>query len=377
MLIGVDAGLAAYRRGMGNYVFSLLEELRRVDSAHEFIVYDGRDPVSVVSPNRSWRAVSVGPANYPIREQLSLPLRCTRDRTDLLHCPANTCPLVLPRQIKLVVTIHDVMFMMPHSELPASASIYHRAGALYRRITARHAARRADAIIAVSRKSASDIERYLGVPAERIRVIHEAPASRFRRFDSPSALGAVRAAGVTGRFILALGGADPRKNTRRAIEAFAAAAKFQAKGLKLVVVGLSPRSIPTFGEHAERCGVGGEVVFTAFVPEETLVAMYKAAEMFLYPSLYEGFGLPVLEAMACGTPVIASTAGSLPEVAADAAVLVDPSDICAIADAIGRVATDAEFHTDLIRRGSARARLFSWERAASQTIRVYEECLRA
>lgn len=379
MRIGIDAKFLGYRHGHGNYSFSLLSHLGRANTPHRFFVYSTSDVHEGTLAELRATSLDVqrlGPANYIVRDQLGLPVRALRDHLDLLHCPDHSCPFNLPARTTLLVTLHDVMFMMPRSELPASSSIYHRAGALYRRITARHAARRAAAIITVSRKSADDIQRYLGVATDRIHVIHEAPASRFRRLEPEGALAFVRAAGIAGKYILALGGVDPRKNTRRVIEAFAAAKEAAAAGLTLVIAGLPVRSIPGFASHAERLGVRDEVVFLDFVPEETLVALYNAAEMFLYPSLYEGFGLPVLEAMACGTPVIASTTGSIPEVAGDAAILVNPSDTRAIADAIVRVAGESDLRHELIRRGEARAREFSWERAARETIRVYEECLR-
>lgn len=374
MRLAIDAGLASYRRGIGNYVFCLTDQISRLNDGPEFLVYSrARIPSDAAKPPFS--ATILGPNNYAIREQLSLPLRCLLDQVDLLHCPANTCPLLLRPSIKLVVTIHDLIFMMRESQLSSEFDVYHAAGSLYRRITARHAVKRAAAIITVSQKSASDLQRYLQVPAERIHVIQEAAAPRFTRMDPLLARDTVRAAGINCAFLLALGGADPRKNTRGVIEAFAAARAARAKHLKLAIVGLQRRCFPIFVEHAERCGVRSDVIFLEFVPEQTLVAMYNAAEAFLYLSRYEGFGLPLLEAMSCGSPVIASVAGSIPEVAGDAAILVDPSSSAAAADAIARIVANEGLRAELIRRGNNRVRLFSWERAARETVKVYEECL--
>lgn len=378
MRIGIDAKFLAYRRGHGNYSFSLLSHIGRLDSSHEFLVYStgNVDRGTMASlANGRLRVLPVGPENYIVREQMSLPLRAARDRVDLLHCPDHGCPFILPRKAKLVVTLHDVIFMMQGSELPRPTSLYQRVGGAYRRLAARYMARRADAILTVSQTSARDIRRYLGVPASRITVAHEAAGEAFRRLNPTEVDAAVRGLGISGPFMFALGGDDPRKNTARVISAFARFKATSRVSYQLVIAGLPSRALTALRRLAQSMGVEEHVSFLGFIPEHTLVALYNAAETLVYPSLYEGFGLPVLEAMACGTAVISSTTGAIPEVAGDAAVLVNPYDVDAIAAAITRVVLDRALRESLIDMGFQRAAEFSWERCARQTLAVYERCM--
>ncbi|MHB8381099.1 MAG: glycosyltransferase family 4 protein [Candidatus Binataceae bacterium] len=381
MRIGIDAKFLAYRRGHGNYSFSLLSNVGRLNSSHEFLVYATgnveRGTLASLANGRL-RVLPVGPGNYILREQMSLPFRAARDRVDLLHCPDHGCPFILPRKTKLVVTLHDVIFMMQGSELPHPTSLYQCVGRAYRRLAARHMARRADAILTDSQTSARDIRRYLGVPASRIVVAHLAAGEAFRRLNPTEVNATISGLGISSPFIFALGAVDPRKNTARVISAFARfRARSSAFAHQLVIAGLSGRALTAFRRLAQITGVEEHVKFFGFISEPTLVALYNRAEALVYPSLYEGFGLPVLEAMACGTAAIGSTTGSIPEVAGEAAVLVNPYDVDAIAAAMTQVALDRALRDSLIERGIQRAAEFSWERCARQTLAVYERCLAA
>jgi glycosyltransferase involved in cell wall biosynthesis len=177
-------------------------------------------------------------------------------------------------------------------------------------------------------------------------------------------------------FILALAGVAPRKNTRRIIEAFALLQDDVARDYQLVLVGLPPSAKQDFLQYAQNLSVANQVVFTGFIPEEDLVALYNLAKVFVYPSLYEGFGLPVLEAMTCGTPVITSPRGSLPEVAGDAALFVEPLDPEAICRAIIQVVTDKDKAEKMRKQGFDRVNMFSWHRAAEEMLQIYESVVR-
>ncbi len=314
------------------------------------------------------------PYQYAVWEQFWLPRWAASDRVDLLHCPANTGPLVLPRRVKIILTLHDVIFLLPPAVTPLSPSPYQRLGRAYRRVVATRIVNRAAAIIAPSNRTRDDVVRWLGVPPDQIQVIHNAPDAVFRRLPRSAALDDVkRRYGLREQFILAMGGVDPRKNTSNIIQAFARAKREHRLPHQLVIVGLPPRASGRFADAADALCVGGDVVLLDFVPEEALVSLYNAATVFLYPSLYEGFGFPVLEAMACGTLVVASAAGSIPEIAGDAALLVNPIDTAELADAIARLMFDESLRQILARKGIARAAEFSWTRTATATMRVYEE----
>lgn len=377
MRIGIDARLLTYRRGIGNFVYNLLAALAELPNAYSLVLYvDDPRAVGLVPTGSRFTVKVLAPRLYPLWEQFSLPLAAARDQLHILHCPANTAPLRLPQQIRLVLTIHDVMYLLPVSVLSESPSLYQRLGQLYRRLVVPRVAPLARAIITDSVYSRQDIIKYLPVPAESVRVIWGAPSHACRVITDTAILANIRAKyGLNSRFILALAALDPRKNTARIIEAYARFRRQATGRYQLALVGLTPAGRARFRQLAETLGVADEVIAAGFVPEEDLVALYNAAELLAYPSLYEGFGLPVLEAMACGTPVVTSPSGSLPEVAGEAAVMVDPLNIEAIADAFWRVVNETDLRQELIVKGLAQTQKFSWQQAAVQTLEVYRNVM--
>ena len=371
--IGIDARLITYRRGIGNFVQHLLDALARLDTQHEFVLYvdsQAAVPLAPVHPRFTTRVV--GPPIYPVWEQFSLPAQLRRDRIDVLHCPANAAPLRMPRSTRLVLTIHDVMYMLPRSTLPASPSLYQRIGRGYLRWAVPRVARHAAAVTTISEFSRADIARYITTNAP-MTVVYEAPGPAFRMLDAERAAATVRALGVTSPYMFALAALDPRKNTARVIDAFARALPNLHASQQLVLVGLAPGARVFFGKQLRALGIESRVLLLGFVTEDELVALYNAAELFVYASLYEGFGMPLLEAMACGTAVLASTSASVPEIAGDAALLVDPTDVAAIADAMSRLSTDAPSRMALKERGRVRAKRFTWEQVARDVMTVYEQ----
>ncbi len=378
MKVGIDARFASYRRGIGNYAYHLITELTRIRNHHQFVVY--ADASMAADDLAKWAAegsrVHVYPSYpYVLWEQVFLPRWAARDGLDLLHCPGNTGPLTLPRCVKVVLTLHDVMYLLPHTVVPQSMSPYQRLGRVYRRVVAPRVAARAQAIIADSDHTRNDVANRLGIPPVRIRVIHPAPDAAFRPLPRGEALDDVkRRYGLRDPMLLAMGAVDPRKNTLGILRAFALARQQGALRHQLVIVGLPRSVLARFVRLASALGVEEDVVFLDFVPNDMLVKLYNAATIFLYPSFYEGFGFPVLEAMACGVPVIASTAGSVPEIAGDAALFVRPDDIHGLGRAIVTLAADESLRQTLVRKGAARAATFSWERTAAATMRVYDEC---
>lgn len=372
--IGIDARLVTYRRGMGNFTYNLLKELAKLSTDHEYLLYVD-DPAALpllpTAPHFSAKVLS--PKFYPIWEQIILPLQVAKDRLDVLHCPANTAPLQLRPNTKLILTIHDVMYLMPPQTIPLSPSRYQQLGRFYRRHIVPSASRRATVINTVSEQSRLDIETYLGKVRASVIVTHEAADPAFQMLPNSVQLAAIRTKyGLSKRVLLALGGIDPRKNTKRILESFV---RFQQRlpGIfQLIIVGMPLDAQSSYRKLVHTLDAAASVVFTEFVPERDLIALYNIAELFLYPSLYEGFGLPVLEAMACGTPVLTSSVGSIPEVAGSAALFVDPYSIEAIEAGMSQILTDSIFAQQLQVAGLARAKLFSWQTVAQEMIRLYE-----
>jgi glycosyltransferase involved in cell wall biosynthesis len=284
----------------------------------------------------------------------------------LVHDPTGAAPLGLT-SARRVVTVHDVIpYVYPQTCSRLDWLIY--------RFWLPLVVSRLDAIITVSAQSKSDIVKYLRVSPEAVIVIPEAASTNYRPLSATACQPVLARYGIDFPYVLYVGSIEARKNLPRLLQAFAYL-QGRLEHWKLVVVGARRwKSSPVY-ETVRRLGLEQRVHFTGYVEEADLPALYSAASLFVFPSLYEGFGLPVLEAMACGTPVVTSNTSSLPEVAGDAALLVDPYDVAAIAKAVRRLLEDTALAADLRTRGLARAAQFNWERTARETIAVYERVL--
>ena len=265
-----------------------------------------------------------------------------------------------------MVTIHDLGYL----HFPRAHRLLDR---LYLDLSTRFNARAAAHIIADSQATKRDLVERYGVEPSKISVIYPGyDEEAFQPVREREAIEAVKARyGIAGDYILFVGTIQPRKNLVRLMEAFSLL-KRQAADLQLVIAGKKGWLYEAIFRRVEELGLEGQVVFTGYVAEEGLPALFSGARLFVFPSLYEGFGLPVLEAMACGTPVVCSNASSLPEVAGDAALLFDPLDVEGMAAAMGRVLGDERLRAELIERGLQRARGFSWEKCARETLAVLE-----
>jgi len=259
--------------------------------------------------------------------------------------------------------VHDLAFLrMPELLTPQSRRYY---GQIHR------AVRNTERIIAVSERTRCDLVELVGAPPDRVEVVHEAADPRFRPPSAAEVAAARQRFGLADEYFLFVGTREPRKNLGRLLEAYAALVDGAPDAPALAIAGRPGWLADDLAARAEGFGIGPRVRWLGGVGPDDLVGLYGGAVAFVFPSLYEGFGLPVLEAMACGTPVVASTGGSLPEVAGDAALLVDPLDVPALRHALGRVWREAGLREELRGRGFARAAGFSWRAAAEQTLDVY------
>jgi glycosyltransferase involved in cell wall biosynthesis len=235
--------------------------------------------------------------------------------------------------------------------------------------------RAADVIIAVSECTRRDAVRLYGIDQAKIRVVYEGVNPRFRPLDDREQLEALRHRyALPARFLLYVGTIEPRKNLPALFEAFK---QIGLPGVKLVIVGKKGWLYDETFARLQALGLEREVVFTGFVPDDDLPGLYTLAEAFVFPSLYEGFGLPVLEAMACGTPVITGNVSSLPEVMGDAGILVAPGDVGGLVTALKRVLTDSHLRAQMSAKGLAQARKFTWEKAAQETLAVYRRVMQS
>jgi glycosyltransferase involved in cell wall biosynthesis len=357
--------------GIGTYVRNLVTGLARQDDDAQYVLIcrpGDRDFVAALGPR--FQPVVDRSANYSAREQLSVPFALRRARVDLFHAPHYVVPPLIP--CPYVVTIHDCIHLRFPQYLPNRAAYY------YARAMMTMAARRAQRVLTVSEASKDDILHFLRVPAEKVEVIYNALDERLASPPTPEETGRVRDRFLlTSPFVLYTGNIKPHKNVDRLIEAFSILRRRGFEDVKLLIIGDEISKYQNLRRLVHRFQLHQQVRFLGFVPDATLAALYRLASVFVFPSLYEGFGLPPLEAMAAGAPVITSNVSSLPEVVGDAALLIDPLDAGAIADAMARVLTDAALRASLIARGHMRVKAFSWTRSVARIRQVYEELVRA
>jgi len=299
------------------------------------------------------------------RLHIPLPVELFTGPLDLFYSPDFVLPPVW--RARTLLTVHDLSFVCyPQT---ADPRLYR-----YLNVVVPRSVRRADHILADSQNTAHDLTALWGVPPEKINVLYSGVEPYFRPLTDGTELARVRKRyNLPPRFILSVGTLQPRKNYERLIRAFAQLMDNLQHGtcnLHLLIAGGKGWLYESIFDCVRQLGLEKEVLFPGFVAEEDLPALYTLADLFAFPSLYEGFGLPVLEAMACGTPVVCSEASSLPEVAGDAALLVDPLDVESWTEAMGRALEDEELRRELVARGLAQARRFTWERAAMQWFEI-------
>jgi glycosyltransferase involved in cell wall biosynthesis len=364
--IGIDAR-RLHDFGIGTYIRNLLRHLARLDRDTEFVVLaHPSDCDSLTSLGRNFRIVPESAANYSVAEQVRIPLTLLRERVTLFHAPHYVLPPLVT--CRSVVTIHDCIHLMFPQYLPS------RLAFTYARKSIELAARRATRVMTVSESSKRDILRFVDIPADKIDVIYNAYDERFGVEPREEEVIRVRERyQLHDEFVLYAGNVKPHKNLERLIEAFNLVRQRGLDHLKLVLIGDEISKYARLRRAVHSHQLHKYVRFLGYLPEETLAVMYRLAGVFVFPSLYEGFGLPPLEAMASGTPVVTSNVSSLPEVAGDAAVLVDPYRPEAIADGIQRVLCDESLRRDLRAKGLARAHQFSWEASVQRVREIYNE----
>jgi len=364
--IGIDAR-KLHDFGIGTYIRNLLRHLARIDSQTEFVIFcRPEDGETLAQVGENFRPVPETSSNYSIAEQLKIPLAVKREGVTLYHAPHYVLPPLV--RCRSVVTIHDVIHLMFPQYLP------NRVALRYAKWSITQAAHRATRVMTVSESSKRDILRFVDTEPEKIDVIYNAYDERFAMEPREEDVVRVRERyQLTDEFVLYAGNVKPHKNLERLIQAFHLVRQRGLDHLKLVLIGDEMSKYTALRRAVHQHQLHKYVRFLGYLPEETLAVMYRLAGVFVFPSLYEGFGLPPLEAMASGTPVVTSNVSSLPEVAGDAAVLVDPYDPQAIADGIYRVLTDEQLRREMVHKGIARAGQFSWEQSVRRIRQIYGE----
>lgn len=373
MHIAINAHLLAHTRnfrraGVSNYTERLLLHLGQIDRANRYTIFTtrglgGRD--LGLPPNFQVRSSLLPTINPRVRvpwEQLAAPALLRLAGADLYHGVLNVMPLA--GRVPSVVTIHDLSpFLFPQT--------FRRVNRTYTRWAIRVACRRATHLIAVSEFTKREIVRWLHVPPERITVTHNGVDTRFRPPDPVELEVFRRRKGLPERFILFVGTLEPRKNLPTLLEAYAQIAR--DTDAPLIIGGGKGWLYDSIFAKVGELNLGDRVRFAGFLEDDELPLWYAAASVFTLPSLYEGFGIPLIEAMACGTPVVTTSSSSLPEVVGDAGLIVPPTDADQLGAALLRALGDQGLREDLRQRGLAQARKFSWLDMAERTLAVYRD----
>jgi glycosyltransferase involved in cell wall biosynthesis len=372
MRIGIDAtALPPQPVGAGYYIINLIRALSLLKTEHQIVVFaqKARRGLFELSEESTLEWVSVSDKNPAIRliwEQAAFPGLVRRHKVDLLHSLHYTRPLKLP--CKSVVTFHDMTFLL-------FPQFHTRAKRLFFPLAIRYSAASADAIIADSENTRQDAIRLLGISPQKIFGVPLGVDERFRPFTDPFILSQVKEKyTLPDHFILYVGLVEPRKNLSLLVESYK---NLISEGIPhpLVIVGRLGWMYQSVLKEIERLGLKDRVHFTGYIPFQDLPMVYNLADIFVYPTVYEGFGLPPLEAMACGTPVITTAVSSIPEHVGDAGILVPPNDARAITRAMAAVLSDAALKEKLIERGPKQASYFTWERTARKTLQVYQKLI--
>lgn len=369
MRIAIDAhsvgtGLA----GNETYAANLIEALAEIDSVNDYTLYVTRRDAVDRFRNR-WSNFNVRitlPHSPLIRIPLTLSAELRKNPVDVLHVQFTSPPFA---PCPVVVSIHDLSF----EHLPET---FNRRSRTQLRLTVRRSARKAARIIALSNHGRQDIVSTYGVLPETVTTIPIAAPRTFQPVVDKTELQRVRDTyGIDGQYILTVGSIQPRKNLRRLISSYSYLrhARPDSNLPKLVLVGKRAWLYDETLQAIQDNGLLDSIILTGYVPERDLPALYSGAVCFVYPSYFEGFGLPPLEAMQCGVPVIAGNRTSLPEVVGDAGLLVDPFDVRALGEAIGDLISNSDFRENLRAKGLARARRFDWRETARRTLDVYKE----
>lgn len=367
MRIGIDARIVHYARGgISNYVSRLLVSLAALGIDSDFYVLHSRKDRTPPAPGPNFRPIACWTPSHHRLERWMLGAEAARLRLDLLHSPDFIPPAFGYR--RSVITVHDLNFIYYPQFLTAASHRYYNQQIKW-------AVRRTDHILADSRATKADLISLLDVEPEKITVVHLAADPAFRPLSEAQTRQVAARYDLEPGYLLCVGTLEPRKNIPGLLQAYRSLLDARATGAPLVLIGGKGWLYDEIFEQVEKLALTGQVCFLHNVPDADLVELYNGAGVLTTPSFYEGFGLPALEAMACGTPVVVADRASLPEVVGEAGLLVDPDDPDDIAQALARALTDEPLRERMRELGLAQAAHFTWEKAARETLGVYQRVL--
>jgi glycosyltransferase involved in cell wall biosynthesis len=377
MRIGIEAQrlFRKKKHGMDMVVLELIRNLQEIDKENEYVIFvspDVDDQVIRETPN--FKIIRLAGGFYPLWEQLALPMAAKKAGCQLLHCTSNTAPLFSP--VPLMVTLHDIIYMESSYRklFRGSSTLYQKFGNAYRKYVVPRILNKSRKIITVSHFERQRIAEFFKMTGDnRLEAVYNGVSSHFRVIADEQELKRVREKyKLPGHYFFFLGNTDPKKNTPNTLKAYSAYVKQHGKEVKFVMLDYERTELEKILTAINDPELIDQIILTGYVVNTDLPAIYAQAELFLYTSLRESFGIPMLEAMASGTPVITSNTSSMPEVAGNAAMLTDPSDPDDILAAMNKITGNKLLRNDLIEKGLLRATHFSWKAMATNVLAIYQ-----
>ena len=376
MKIGIE-GQRLYRKrkhGMDMVALELIKELQQLDKKNEYVIFIKPDEDNrIFEPADNFKFVELGGGPYPTWEQFALPKAAKAEGCDLLHCTSNTAPL--NPGMPLIITLHDIIYMESISLFKKGGTAYQKFGNMYRRFVVPRVMKKSDKIITVSEFEKNRIREFFGFPPDddRLVAIYNGVSGHFRKIDDEKELQRVKERyHLPDRFLFFLGNTDPKKNTKGTLKAFSDYLKKTGDDMYLVMLDYEQNELEKLLAEIGDKELINRIVLTGYVINTDLPAIYNLCKVFLYPSLRESFGIPMLEAMRCGAPVITSNTSSMPEVSGGAAHIIDPFKPEEITEGIIKILSDDDYRNDLIEKGFRQSAKFSWKNMAKKVLKLYE-----
>ncbi len=378
MKIGIEGQrlFRSKKHGMDMVALELIRNLQQIDHENEYVIFvkpDEDDQVIKETPN--FRIEKLNGGFYPQWEQIALPKAARKAGCDILHCTSNTAPVMT--KIPLVVTLHDIIYMESSYPkiLKGSGSSYQKFGNIYRKMVVPRIVNSSKKIITVSHFEKNRIADFFGMKGDsRLTAVYNGVSEHFKPVTDPAELERVKKKyRLPDKYFFFLGNTDPKKNTKGTLQAYSSFVRKAGNDIKLLMLDYDRSELGKILEEIGNPALIDQIKLTGYVVNTDLPAIYSMCELFLYPSLRESFGIPMLEAMASGAPVITSNTSSMPEIAGDAAVIINPFKPAQITNAIINLLNDKELRSANIEKGFTRARYFTWKRMAEEVLDIYKE----
>ena len=368
MRIGIEAQRVFRRNkhGMDYVVLQEIKELQQIDHKNEYFVFVAPGVDRCLKDTKNVHIIVIGESFYPVWEQITLPRAVKKYNLDILHCTSNTAPIFC--DIPLVLTLHDIIFLEPRDK--NNKSIYQNMGWLYRRIVVPRIVKKCIRIITVSNFERNNIISKLNISESKIKMIYNGYNDYYKPEEKNEYI--LKSYIDKSGYFFHFANTDPRKNTERILYAYSKYLKESIIKRKLLITGINKEQLLDILIKNGIEDISGSVVISGYIPEDDMSTIYNNSFALLFASLREGFGIPILEAMACGTPVITSNTSSMPEIAGNDAILINPESPEEITEKMLRLETDEEYYNAQKEIGLKRAKLFSWRKTAEQLLKLYE-----